>query len=151
MGKILQRILFLESFKLVMFPIRYFCLEVKASRRPYFPVCVLAESIRVNKTIKGKEFKIAQFADDTSLFIKPEEELLKECIKCLSDFEYVSGFYINIDKTKVIKIGGWRNSTVILCPKLYLIWTNKFESLGIKYITLEMDQKFNSVWKDNYY
>ena len=105
---------------------------------------ILAESIRVNKNIKGitlfgKEFKISQYADDTSLYIQPEEESLKECMKCLSDFEYVSGLKINIKKTKVIKIGGWRDRRIILCPELNLIWTNKFESLGIKYDTSEMD------------
>ena len=71
---------------------------------------ILAESIRVNKNIKGitlfgKEFKISQYADDTSLYIQPEEESLKECMKCLSDFEYVSGLKINIKKTKIVKIG----------------------------------------------
>ena len=87
----------------------------------------------------GKEFKISQYADDTSLYIQPEVESLKECMKCLSDFEYVSGVKINIEKTRVIKIGGWRDSRIILCPELNLIWTNKFESLGIKYDTSEMD------------
>ena len=82
---------------------------------------------------------ISQYADDTSLYIQPEIESLKECMKCLSDFEYVSGLKINIEKTKVIKIGGWRDSRIILCPKLNLIWTNKFDSLGIKYDTSEMD------------
>ena len=59
-------------------------------------------------------------------------------------------------------------------PKLKLIWTNKFESLGIKYDTSEMDhiteinlesrmkeirslinifkpQELNSVWEDNFF
>ena len=76
---------------------------------------ILAESITVNTITKGitlldKEFKISQYADDTSLYIQPEEESLIECMNCLSDFEYVSGLKINIDKTKVIKIGGWREA-----------------------------------------
>ena len=42
------------------------------------PLSLNAESIRVNKTIKGitlfdKEFKISQYADDTFLYIQPEE------------------------------------------------------------------------------
>ena len=54
-------------------------------------------------------------------------------LKCLSNFEYVSGLKINIVKAKVITIGGWRDSKIILCPKLRTyFWTNKFESLGIK-------------------
>ena len=87
-----------------------------------------------------KEFKSAQYADDTSMYIQLAEELLKECMKCLSDFKYVSGLQINIDKTKVIQIGGWRDSRLILCPKLNLIWTHKFESLRMKFDTSEMDQ-----------
>ena len=48
----------------------------------------------VNKITKGitlldEEFKISQYADDTSLYIQPEEESLIECMNCLSDFEYM--------------------------------------------------------------
>ena len=59
----------------------------------------------------------------------------------LSDFEYISWLKVNIDMTKVVKIGGCSDSRIIFCPKLNLIWTNKFESIGIKYDTSELYHK----------
>ena len=123
-----------------MFPIRYSSLEECRQGDPISPYLfvmaaeILAESIRVNNAIKGitlfgKEFNISQYADDTSLYIQPDEKSHKECMECLSDFEYASGLKVNIDKTKVVKIGGWRDSRIILCSELNLIWRNKFESL----------------------
>ena len=74
-----KRVYFLESSMLVRFLMRYSCLKV-AIKETLFPLCfliaaeILAESIRVKKTIKGitlfdKDFKISQYADDTSLYI----------------------------------------------------------------------------------
>ena len=57
----------------------------------------------------------------------------------LSNVEHVSGIKINTDKTKVIKIGGWRYSRIIHWPKHNLIWAYKFKSLGIEYDTSYMD------------
>ena len=46
---------------------------------------VLAEAIRSNRTIEGitsfnKEPKVSQYADDTTLFIKPNETSIRNCM-----------------------------------------------------------------------
>ena len=86
------------------------------------------------------EFKISLYADVTSLYIQPDEKPLYECMKLLDSFSLVSGLTINIEKTKVITIGAWRDSRIILCPELKLDWTYGFESLGITYDVLDMSE-----------
>ena len=46
---------------------------------------------------------------------------------------------INKEKTKVIKIGGWRDSGIELCKDLKLDSTSEFISLGISYKVNELD------------
>ena len=51
----------------------------------------------------------------------------------LKVYEVISGLRVNTEKTKVIKIGGWRDSRTILCQNMNLEWSQKFTSLGILY------------------
>ena len=80
----------------------------------------LAESIRLNKEIKGirigeKEHKLSLYADDTTLFMKYEESSIRSCIATLMEFKRLSGLKINEEKTKVVKIGATgRNYVKIL-------------------------------------
>ena len=99
---------------------------------------VLSEAIRLNKDIEGitvfeKEHKVSQYADDTTLFIKPTEKSIRACMVTLKEFEQISGLKVNKEKTKVIKIGGWGDNRTILCKDLKLEWTQEFVSLGITY------------------
>ena len=98
----------------------------------------LSEAIRVNTKIEGinihdHENKVSQYADDTSLFLKATEKILRESIAVLNDFETISGLKINTEKTKVVKVGGWGDDRTILCKDLNLEWTTKFDCLGISY------------------
>ena len=86
----------------------------------------LAEAIRSNSDIKGltflgKEHKISQYTDDTTLFIKPEEKCIRSCMVTLNEFEKISGLKVNTDKTKVVKLGEWGDSRTNLCKDLNLI------------------------------
>ena len=99
---------------------------------------ILAEAIRSNKKIKGltiykQEHKISQYVDDTTLFTKANETSIRTSLSILREFENISGLRINKEKTKVIKIGGWRGSRAKFCDELNLDWTNEFISLGIEY------------------
>ena len=81
---------------------------------------ILSEYIRNNQNIKGLdvvgvEQKILQYADDTSLFIAPKEKSLRECMQVLNEFHEISGLQINVETTKVVKIGAWRESGTIFC------------------------------------
>ena len=89
--------------------------------------------------ISDREHRVSQFADDTTLFITCSERNLRLCMDILGDFYLVSGLKINVDKTEVVKFGGDRDSSDILCPDLNLIWTNKFTSLGIEYDVSDLD------------
>ena len=98
----------------------------------------LAEAIRTNTNIKGitilnKEHKLSQYADDTMLFIKPEEQCIRNCMGTLWEFQMISGLKVNTEKTKVIKIGGVGDNRIQMCTDLNLIWTQTFTALGITY------------------
>ena len=105
----------------------------------------LAESIRLNKEIKGihireKEHKLSLYADDTTLFLKYEEESMRNCIWTLKAFEEISGLKINEEKTKVVKIGAIRDNKMKICSDLKLIWTEQFTALGITYDVTKMNE-----------
>ena len=105
---------------------------------------LLGVSIRENKNlygykVKGKEHRVSQFADDTTLFLQYNERNLRLCMDILNEFYMISGLKINVDKTKVIKFGKDRDSSDVLCPDLNLIWTDKFTSLGIEYDTKDLE------------
>ena len=104
----------------------------------------LAEAIRSNKNIKGltileKEHKLSLYADDTTLFMKYEEECIRSCMGTLREFQKISGLKVNTEKTKCIKIGVTGDNMMKLCTDLNLIWTHKFTSLGITYNVHDMD------------
>ena len=89
--------------------------------------------------VRGKEHRISQFADDTTLFIKYNDRNLRLCMDILEEFYLSSGLKINVDKTKVVKFGRNRDSSDILCQDLKLIWTSSFTSLGISYDVTDLN------------
>ena len=44
--------------------------------------------------------------DNTTLFIRPNEKSIRNCMSTLKEFELISSFKVNTEKTKVKKIGG---------------------------------------------
>ena len=84
----------------------------------------LASKIRQDKNILGikiynYEFKISQFADDTSLLCK-DLKSVENVISLLNDFGAVSGLRLNRSKTKALWLGLWRFSD---SKPLGLKWT----------------------------
>ena len=76
---------------------------------------ILALKIKSNPKIKGitidrYEFRISQYADDTSLLLDGSEESLFEALLTLEWFEKISGLRINFNKTQVIWIGSKKYS-----------------------------------------
>ena len=121
---------------------------------------ILAEAIKSKKEISGitvyeQEYKTFLYADDTTLFLKPEEKNIRECMQILKEFEQISGLKVNKEKTKVAKIGAWGDSRTILCEDLNLDWTQEFTSLGITYnineferiSDLNIESKFGDIQK----
>ena len=121
---------------------------------PYiFIICVefLAIKIRQNTKIKGikinnKEFKISQYADDTSIFLDGSSDALNCTLIELDKFADISGLKINFDKTQVVWIGSKKHSTSAIKTKWKLSWgSKKFKILGIIF-NVDLDQLI----KENY-
>ena len=87
----------------------------------------------------GKEHKLCQYANDTSVFIKAIEKKLRICPDKLQWFYRKSGLKINFKKTKVIRIGNIRESDRRFYKENNLDWVTTFISLGITYDVLDME------------
>ena len=55
--------------------------------------------------IKGQEFKIIQYADDTTLFLDGSSSSFEAALNILEIFGSISGLNVNKDKTKLVWIG----------------------------------------------
>ena len=86
-----------------------------------------------------KEHKLSQYADDTSVFLRATEENLKNSLEYLEWFYQKSGLKININKTKVIRIGPIRETDRRFCRENDLEWVSSFTALGIEYDTLNIE------------
>ena len=96
--------------------------------------------------INGTEFKISQYADDTSIFLDRSTESLNQTLLELEFFANISGLKINFDKTQVVWIGSKNFSTSAIKTRWKLSWgANKFKVLGIIFNT-DLDQ----MSKENY-
>ena len=108
------------------------------------------------------------YADDMTIYLSPSEQNLKNVLKIIKNFFHLSCLKINVSKTKAVWFGASADSDLVLCPEEKLIWTNKFELLGLsfdnrvekmsdnykegkgyrKVITGMAVQKFVSIWKN---
>lgn len=136
-----------------------------------FVLCVevLACMIRSNKNIKGitvngTEYRISQYADDTSLLLDGSSSSLNETLKVLTQFSEFSGLKVNFDKTQVIWIGKKKFSTETIKTRWKLSWGKiNFKLLGIIFhinieemIKINYEEKLNKIkslirtWKRRY-
>ena len=93
-----------------------------------------------NKDIKGiviedEEYKISQYADDTSIISDGSPESMDGILRELDFFANISGLKINFSKTNMIWIGSKKFSKEIFHHSRWkLNWSNtNFEMLGIKF------------------
>lgn len=109
---------------------------------PYiFILCaeILAEMVRYNSNIKGifvtdTEFKLSQYADDTTLLLDGSERSLRHSLLTLKLYASFSGLNINVEKTKVVWIGSMKGSNQKLCEEHDLCWEKEtFTVLGVKF------------------
>ena len=108
---------------------------------PYlFIICAefLSTVIRANRKIKGffandEEFKVSQFADDTSIFLDGSSQSLNNILEELDKFAKISYLKINFDKT-LIWICSKKHSISSIKTKWKLLWGEpKFRILGINF------------------
>ena len=95
--------------------------------------------IENNTEIKGiticqKEYKLTQFADDTSLFLEGSQKSLQTALNTLEIFGNISGLRMNTEKTRVI----WNGRNFFTKDKInttpMLNWGDtQFELLGLTF------------------
>jgi len=96
---------------------------------------LLAIAIRHNPRIngidiEGLKFRVVQFADDTTVFLKDENSLL-ELEKLMETYHLISGMKVNIAKTTVMGIGEWKNKSGKIGS--FSLTTQPVKVLGIWY------------------
>lgn len=105
---------------------------------------VLACKIRATRDIEGfllpgasgSQFKVSQYADDTTAFVKKENSLFK-LLTVSSDFESGSGAKLNLSKTEALWLGAWKDRPD---KPLGLSWVKKMKILGIVFGTVNVEQ-----------
>ena len=105
---------------------------------------VLACKIRKTNAIEGfllpgadgLQFKVCQYADDTTAFVKNERSLFS-LFEVISLFKRGSGAKLNRAKTEALWLGAWKNRPD---QPLGLSWVRKMKILGVFFGTLNVDQ-----------
>jgi len=106
---------------------------------------VLACKIRANNDIEGfllpgaggLQFKVCQYADDTTAFVKNEKSLFA-LFDAISQFERGSGAKLNRSKTEALWLGAWKDR---LDQPLGLSWVRKIKILGVFFGTLNVERE----------
>ena len=60
--------------------------------------------------MKGKEFKIKQYADDNQIFSKFHEMSIFKIIEVFDNFAAASGMTINFNKSEILRLGSIKHS-----------------------------------------
>ena len=105
---------------------------------------VLAVVIRASPQIEGfllpgasgLQFKVSQYADDTTVFVK-DERSLSTLFEKIALYERGSGAKLNRKKTKAMWLGQWRDRGD---EPLGLNWVNKMKLLGIVFGTVNVER-----------
>ena len=83
---------------------------------------ILADAIRQKKeirgiTLKGKEIKLSQYTDDTTLILDGSENSFLEALKMIELFGNISGLKLNNSKTEALWTGANAESDLKLRPE----------------------------------
>ena len=128
---------------------------------PYlFILCaeILACKIREDTEIKpirigNSDFKISQFADDTSFLLEGDKKSYERLFYNLDEFAGMSGLKLNFEKTCNVWLGANKRLKTKWLPHLNMSWNpDKFKILGLwftnnleKMAELNLKDKFNEV------
>ena len=80
----------------------------------------------------GKQFRVRQYADDTTCFVK-DLFSLKHLFELISTYEKGSGAKLNLSKTEAMWLGAWRNC---VDTPLGLTWVRKLKIVGVVFGTI---------------
>ena len=115
---------------------------------PYYYLCcgqVLSDKIQENQNIQGVsivdlKLLIAQFADDTQLFLK-NEKAVKEAVSALTDIEANMGLMVNYAKISIHCLG----KALVFDCKYPIVWDpGGLEILGIP-IDIEPESQYENL------
>ena len=85
-------------------------------------------------SLNNINFKMTQFADDTTLFLDGSKDSLVAALNTLEIFGSLSGLKVNTEKTKIIWLGRKKHSRDKFEIKQQLDWgTTKFKLLGLNF------------------
>ena len=106
---------------------------------------ILANKIRQSKNVSGiniyqHEFKISQFADDTSLLCK-DITSVENAITIINEFGVISGLRLNPTKTKALWLGPWRNNDATPLSFKWSKVPERASALGI-YVSYDHDGNY---------
>ena len=85
------------------------------------------------------------YADDMTIFLRPDSDNLRTVVEILDSFYNLSGLKISVGKTKAIWFGANYNSNNKLCPDINLVWVKEFILLGINFDN-NLDKMENNFW-----
>lgn len=89
---------------------------------------------------RGLQFKVSQYADDTTAFVKDEKSLVA-LFETISVFEKGSGAKLNKAKTEALWLGAWKNRSD---EPLGLSWVKYTKILGIFFGSVNVER---DVWE----
>lgn len=95
--------------------------------------------IDINKNIVGikigsQEYKLSQFADDTTMLLDGSRRSLEAALNTLEVFGSMSGLKVNTEKTKLVWMGRMKHSKDKIDVGVNLEWgSTKFTLLGVHY------------------
>ena len=104
---------------------------------------ILAEAIRNKREITGikiqdTEFKLSQYADDTTLILDGSEESFKASLTLIEAFGKMSGLKLNDRKTETLWISSKTNCQRKFCLGKNFQWQNKeVKALGVWFSTYQ--------------
>ena len=144
-ASVVQCFFFFFFFFFFFVRILYSAKRMQTRRSPFsiyfFLLCteILARLFKSNKDrkwhkIKGVEYTLSQFVNDTTVLLDGSEKSLNETFTALDIFAAASGSKVNAWKTRAVWIGSQKFSGETFNHKLKQNWTqNDFDILGIKF------------------
>lgn len=145
------------------FPVQRGCRQGDPLSPYIFLLCaeILALMLKENKDIKGitigdTEYKLSQFADDTTMLLDGSEKSLHETFIILQRYAETSGLKVNDSKTRAVWIGSKKFSGETFNHRFKLDWSQTdFTILGIKFscnldtiIDINFNEKITQIEKE---
>ena len=103
---------------------------LSSQQKYWLTLCQNKEICGIN--VNGKEIKLSQYADDTTLILDGSEKSFLEALRMIDLFGNVSGLKLNYSKTEALWTDSNSDSDFKLCPEKNFKWPHKkVKALGV--------------------